>query len=157
MSFGPVFEIMASLIFAGYLVWASWQDLREMQVIRYTHILGGFAIGILLFLQQNKIWEQWDKYLEAIFLLFLLQVLAKWQMLYGMADMIVFFLSGLFFLMRMGTERYLLAYFLLQALSGIGLLAIQAWKHNIKGLKLGCSVPYIPYICVAFILTNMVL
>ena len=77
--------------------------------------------------------------------------------LYGFADVIVLFLSGVFLLLEKGTEKYLLAYFMVQALSGSLLLMVQLAKGNVKGMNLKRPIPYIPYISFAFILTNMVL
>ena len=98
-----------------------------------------------------------NTFLMGVFVLVLLQMAAcrfKW---YGFADVIVFFLCGMFLLLKKGEEKYLLAYFLMQAIAGSFLWGVQLLKKNVKGLNLCSPVPYIPYISVAFILTNMVL
>jgi len=46
---------------------------------------------------------------------------------------------------------------MVHAVSGMLLLAVQIVKRNVKRGKLLRPVPYIPYICFAFILTNVVL
>lgn len=152
---------MASLIFLLYLIWVSWQDVQEMQVVRYSHLLGALAIVlqvILSLLSDNG--SELDcakEYLSAGSLLLVIQILAYYFKLYGLADVLVFFLCGLYMLLEKGVERYLMAYFMVQAISGSLLLVVQLLKGNVKGMHLRCSVPYIPYISVAFILTNMVL
>ena len=47
MNYGQGFEVMADLVFTGYLIWAAWQDQREMMVVRYTHGLGLLAVLML--------------------------------------------------------------------------------------------------------------
>ena len=157
MSFAQGLEIMASIVFLGYLLWAAWQDVKEMQVVRYTHVAGLLAVVLQAILNRKLIMQSVQAYIIAIVILLAIQITAKWLDLYGVADMIAFFLIGLYFLFRVGVRHYLLTYFFTQALSGILLLAVQVWKHNVKSLKLRHSVPYIPYISVAFGLTNMVL
>ena len=152
---------MASLIFGGYLIWVSWQDIQEMQVVRYSHLLGVLAIVLhvisSLLSDNGSEFYCVKKYLSAGSLLLVLQILAHFLNLYGLGDVIVFFLCSMYMLLEKGVEQYLLAYFMLQAISGSLLLAVQFLKGNIKGMRLRAPVPYIPYISVAFILTNMVL
>ena len=157
MNYVPEFEIMVSCIFMAYLAWVSWQDYREMQVVRYSHGLGLLAIVLGVFLQKAYIWNRGNEYFLAFLVLLLTQSASHWLKLYGLADAIVFFLCGLFFLVQGGTEVYLLAYVMLQAISGGLLFVVQTVKRNRKGLNLKHAVPYIPYIYFAFILTNVVL
>ncbi|MBR2036398.1 MAG: hypothetical protein IKJ39_09035 [Lachnospiraceae bacterium] len=152
---------MASLIFDGYLVWVSWQDVQEMQVVRYSHLLGVLAfllqVVIKMMTPNERELHSMVEYLSAGLVLLVLQILAHFLNLYGLGDVIVFFLCGLYMLLEKGVEHYLLAYFMVQALSGSLLLVVQFLKGNIKGMRLKAPIPYIPYISVAFILTNMVL
>lgn len=157
MSFVQGLEIMASLVFCIYLIWISWQDYIEMKVVRYSHLLGIAAIFLLVILEKRKVCFSVKEFIFAGFVLLFLQIIAYYFKLYGFADVIVLFLCGLFFLVRKGTEQYLLAYFIVQAISGTLLFGVQIFKKNVHGLKLQHPVPYIPYISVAFILTNMVL
>ena len=152
---------MANVIFSIYLIWVSLQDYREMQVVRYSHGLG--IAAILLEILRIVFWRDGSEtyivreYMSAGFVLLLLQVVACLFKLYGIADMIVLFLCGIFLLLRKGIEYYLMAYFMAQAISGILLLMFQFIKGNVKGTNLRNPVPYIPYISIAFFLTNMVL
>lgn len=148
---------MASFIFVVYLIWISWQDYKEMQVVRYSHLVGALAIVLQASLNGRKIAGDLGEYFLAFLVLLFLQLIACWLKIYGFADVIVFFLSGIFLLLEKGTKNHLLAYFLMQAISGGLLLVVQMVQGNVKGSKLKQPVPYIPYICVAFILTNMVL
>lgn len=157
MNFAQGLEIMADLFFVAYLIWVSWQDNKEMQVVRYSHLLGLFAVVLQVILQKTRIVNSLNEYFIAISVLLLLQSIAYHFKLYGFADVIVFFLCGTFLLLEKGAEKYLMAYFLVQAVSGSLLLLAQFAKGNVKGLNLKRPVPYIPYICFAFILTNMVL
>ena len=157
MNFAQGLEIMANLIFVTYLAWVSWQDNKELQVVRYSHLLGVFAVPLQVILQKTRIVNSLNEYFIAILVLLVLQGIAYRFKLYGFADVIVFFLCGTFLLLEKGTEKYLLAYFLVQAVSGSLLLLVQLAKGNVKGLNLKRPAPYIPYICFAFILTNMVL
>ena len=43
MNYVQGFEIMARRIFGVYLLWVSCQDVQEMQVVRYSHLLGVLA------------------------------------------------------------------------------------------------------------------
>ncbi len=157
MNLEHVLEITASMIFYAYLLWASWQDIREMQVIRYTHLLGATAVGIQLLADREQICSHGIVYLSAGILLILVSMAAYRFSLYGMADNILLLVCGLFFINSMGVWIGLEAYLYLQAVSGVLLLIVQMVKHNVKGMKLKHSVPYIPYISVAFVLTNVVL
>ena len=161
MNYVQGFEIMASLLFCVYLLWVSWQDVQEMQVVRYSHLLGVVAFllqaVVKTLLTNEGEFHGMMKYLSAGLVLLVFQIVAYYFKLYGLADVIVFFLCGLYMLLEKGVERYLLAYFMVQAISGSLLLVVQFLKGNVKGMRFRCPVPYIPYISVAFILTNMVL
>lgn len=157
MSFAQGLEIMASLIFATYLIWVSWQDIKERQVVRYSHLLGLFAIFLKGILHNERHSYSAKEYIAAVLVLLVLQIIASSLKLYGFADVLVFFLCGVFSLFHKGVENYLPAYFVLQVISGSLLLVVQLAKRNVKGLNLKHPIPYIPYISVAFILTNMVL
>ena len=152
---------MASLIFGVYLLWVSCQDVQEMQVVRYSHLLGVLAFllqaVVKIILPNAREPHSMLEYLSAGLVLMVLQIMAYFFRLYGLADVFVFLLCGLYMLLEKGVDRYLLAYFMVQALSGSLLLVVQFLKGNIKGMRLRAPVPYIPYISVAFILTNMVL
>ena len=150
------FEIMADIIFLLYLIWTAIQDVREMQVVRYSHLLGILGVFLQFFLQKENVFCYPIEYFTAFLVLFFWQIAAGRLKLYGVADAIVFFMNGVFLLGKIGPEKYLLAFFVHQALAGIMLLAVQIAKRNIKGTKLLHSVPYIPYICFAFCLTNVV-
>ena len=152
---------MANVIFSIYLIWVSLQDYREMQVVRYSHGLGIAAILLeilrIVFLQDGSdIYKVWE-YMWAGVILLLLQMAAYLFKLYGVADMFVFLLCGMFLLFQKGTGCYLTMYFMIHAVSGILLLVVQFIKGNVKGANLRQPVPYIPYISIAFFLTNMVL
>lgn len=152
---------MASLIFGVYLLWVSCQDVQEMQVVRYSHLLGVLAFllqaVVKIILPNAMDLHSMVEYLSAGLVLMVLQLMAYFFRLYGLADVFVFLLCGLYMLLEKGVDRYLLAYFMVHAISGSLLLVVQLLKGNVKGMHLRCSVPYIPYISVAFILTNMVL
>lgn len=156
MSFARESEIMAEFIFGAYLIWVSVQDYREMCVIRYSHLLGLAAVMLqsvcCLRAEPDRVYL--NVFLSIILLV--LQLGAYRFRLYGTADIFVFFLCGIFLLNRFGAD-FLTAYFLIQALSGGMLMGMQFMKRNVKGLHLRRPVAYIPYISVAFILTNMVL
>ena len=160
----PEFETMVSAVFIGYLLWVSWQDYKSMQVIRYSHGMGLFAVILKIisqvFLQGMKketIYEHLFASLLAVIVLLCIQIAACLLHLYGTADGMVFFLCGLFLLVQEGTEQYMLSFLWMTALSGGMLLVVQVLKGNIKGVALKHPVPYIPYISFAFILTKVVL
>ncbi len=161
MNFVQGFEITASIVFGIYLIWVSWQDFKEMQVVRYSHLLGVAAIFLqtiqLILLEKGCTNYEAKEYLAAAVILLLFQVVAYWFKLYGPADVFVCYLCGVFFILDKGVEHCLIAYFALQAIAGCMLLIIQFMKGNVKGVCLRKPVPYIPYISVAFFLTNMVL
>lgn len=157
MNYVPGFEIMADWIFWLYLLWAAYQDIKEMQVVRYTHLLGIAGICLQAFLHKDMVLQEAATYLAAIIILCFLQVAAARLKLYGVADAIVLFMCGIFLLAKAGADYYLFVYLIVQAVSGILLLAVQTVKRNVKKGKLLRPVPYIPYICFAFILTNVVL
>ena len=69
MNYVPEFEIMVSCIFMAYLAWVSWQDYREMQVVRYSHGLGLLAIVLGVFLQKAYIWNRGNEYFLAFLVL----------------------------------------------------------------------------------------
>ncbi len=156
MSYEQGFAIMADVAFAVYLLWVSKQDYREMQVVRYSHGLGLAAIIILALLNRKDIMECPMEYILGVVFVWLMQIIAYKCHLYGIADILVFFVCGLYFLMRKGPELYLAAYMVLHALSCFLLLVIQIIKRNVKGMRLSKPVAYIPYISIAFVLTNVV-
>lgn len=147
---------MASISFTGYLIWVSWQDYREMMVVRYSHCLGLVAVIILTVLNRQAIKAQPMAYLAGLIMVLLVQIVAYKCRLYGMADILVFFMCGLYFLVTKGPELYLIAYIMVPAVSGVLLLIVQILKKNVRGVHLHRPVAYIPYICVAFVLTNVV-
>lgn len=160
MNFEQGLEIMASIVFYMYLIWVSRQDLKEMQVVRYSHILGVAAIFLQIVpkaLQSDSRIYEAREYWVAVMVLLFLQMGACFLRMYGLADVFVCFLCDIFFLLEYGLEYYLPAHFLMQAIAGGLLLMVQLVKGNVKGTRLKRPVPYIPYLSVAFILTNMVL
>ena len=156
MSYEQGFVITADIIFTIYLLWVSKQDYREMQVVRYSHGAGLAAVVILAILNGKDIVECPMEYILGLIFVLLMQMVAYKCHLYGMADILVFFVCGLYFVMRKGPEMYFTAYMLHQALAGILLLVIQIAKRNVKGTRLCKPVAYIPYISFAFVLTNVV-
>ena len=156
MSYVQGFAIMADVTFVIYLLWVSKQDYREMQVVRYSHCLGVAAIVMLVILNRKNIMEYPMEYVLGVIFVLLIQIIAHKCHLYAMADIIVFFVCGVYFLVRKGPESYFTAYMLHQALAGCLLLVIQIVKRNVKGVRLCRPVAYIPYISFAFILTNVV-
>lgn len=156
MNYGHGFEIMASVIFIGYLLWVSWQDYREKMVVRYSHGLGLMAIVILLLLRRHAIAEQPLEYLIGVCIVLISQGVAYKCSFYGLADVLVFLMCGLYFLVQKGPHLYLTAYVMVLAVSGCALLLVQIFKGNVKRLHLRKAVAYIPYICFAFVLTKVV-
>lgn len=156
MSYEQGFAITANAIFYVYLLWVSGQDHHEMQVVRYSHGLGLAAVVILAVLYWRDIKENPTGYMLGLIFVWMIQVIAYKCHLYGMADVLVFFICGLYFLTWKGPRLYLIAYILLQALAGCFLLIVQIIKRNVKGGHLCKPVAYIPYISFAFILTNVV-
>lgn len=148
---------MGKLLFYLYLLWAAWQDCREMQVVRYSHILGVLAVFLQSFRESAYMRVDMSEYGIYAVGLFIVQGIQYQCKCYGLADAIVFFLCGSFFLGTKDRQDVFRLYFVLQACSGTLFLLHQCVKRNVKGLRLKHSVPYIPYICVAFILTNGVL
>ena len=164
MSCAPELEIMVDIIFVLYLIWVSWQDYKSMEVVRYSHLSGLFAIVLQLFLQVILHNVMGDKMIEKIiagflacFVLLVTQIVGCFIRLYGVADGIVFFLCGLFMIVKEGAEGFMQSFLWLIAVSGVLLLVVQAMKGNLKGVGLKRPVPYIPYISFAFILTKWVL
>lgn len=156
MSFVQGFVIMADSIFMGYLIWAAWQDYKEKMVVRYTHLVGLAAVFLMACIKTTYILDCPMEYMLGIAFVFLTQIAAQKCRLYGMADIFVFSLIGLFFVFSKGPKLYMTAYLLVFALSGCLLVFVQIGRKNIKGTHLNCSVAYIPYICFAFFLTNVV-
>lgn len=150
---------MGKLIFMGYLLWSSMQDKKEMQVVRYTHLLGAFAVicsGVQYLRSRATAGEIVVMGLAAVCLMFM-QLLAWKCRMYGLADVIVFCLIGLFFMFEKGIAEGIMGYLYVYAVSGAMLGVVQWGKGNLKGVRLRQPIPYIPYISVAFFLTNMVL
>jgi Flp pilus assembly protein protease CpaA len=156
MSYEQGFAITADVILTVYLLWVAIQDFHEMQVVRYSHGLGLLAVLILVILNRGNIAEYPVEYILGLIFVLMTQVIAGKCHLYGMADILVFFVCGLFFLMRKGPALYLTAYMMLHAMSGGLLLMVQLLKRNVKGVRLCKPVAYIPYISFAFVLTNVV-
>ncbi len=164
MSYAPELEIMADIIFVLYLIWVSGQDYKSMQVVRYSHLLGLFAIVLQLFLQVivhnvvvDGMMEKVIAGMLACLVLLVMQIVACFMRLYGVADGIVFFLCGVFMIVEEGAEGFMQSFLWLTAVSGVLLLVVQAMKGNLKGVGLKQPVSYIPYISFAFILTKWVL
>lgn len=150
---------MGKLIFMGYLLWSSVQDRKEMQVVRYTHLLGIFAVVCSgwSYLRSMATTEELVVMGLAAACLIFTQLLAWKCRMYGMADVIVFCLTGLLLLFEKGITEGIMGYLYVHAVSG-GMLGVVQWgKGNLKGVRLKQPIPYIPYISVAFFLTNMVL
>lgn len=147
---------MASLIFTGYLLWVSWQDQREMLVARYSHGLGLLAVVILAIGQKDDIAARFLEYGIGLIVILTVQMAAYKSNSYGMADVLVFLLCGLYFLFQKGPQLYLTAYVMVSAMSGCLLFMVQIVRRNIRGMYLRRPVAYIPYICISFILTNVV-
>ena len=148
---------MGKVLFYAYLMWVSWQDFKEMEVIRYSHLLGGFAIVLQILALRISGSEVEKGWIIAVIHLSVLQIVAYRFQWYGMADVIVLFLCGMWLFFVKGKDNYLQAYFVLQAMAGSFLWGIQCLKENVKGLCLLHPVAYIPYISIAFVLTNIVL
>ena len=98
--------IIADIIFVIYLLWVSQQDYREMQVVRYSHGLGLAAIVVLIILNRRELMEYPMEYIMGVIFVLLMQIIAHKCHLYGMADILVFFFCGLYFLIRKGPEVY---------------------------------------------------
>ena len=156
MNYELGFAIMANVIFVMYLFWVSWQDFKERLVVRYSHGLGVLAIILLAILKKEDIADAPMEYWVGLIFVLLIQVAAYKYRLYGLADVLVFLICGLYFLVQKGPQLYLTAYILLQALAGCFLLGVQIAKRNVQGVRLYKPVAYIPYISFAFILTNVV-
>lgn len=157
MNYVPELEIIADGIFTVYLLWASWQDKKGMQVVRYSHILGLSAIVLKICLQKHLVLSDWIEFILMFFGAYMTQFFAFRLKLYGLADVIVLFLCGIYFEVDKGISEALTAYFTVQAIAGVLLLVIQTVKGNIVGMVFRQPVPYIPYISVAFFLTKGVL
>lgn len=158
MSYIREFATMDNILFSGYLLWISIQDIKEMKVARYSHILGVMAI-VWAAVSQNY----GDEALFSIhsicelMLIFVLQLVGYHCKCYGLADVIVICICSLFYFFQNAGEQCLRFYFVLYAISGILLVITQLQKGNIKGGSLKKPIPYIPYISVAFFLTKWVL
>ena len=157
MNYAQELEIMVNGIFVIYLIWTAWQDYREMQVVRYSHILGIVGVLAMAGIRWKEIRIFPLEYVSAFVIILLLQMIAYWFSIYGMADVVVFCMCGWFFVLHRGVNSYLTVYIMLIAVSCCMLFIVQILKNNIQGLHLKKSVAYIPYICVAFVLTNLVL
>ncbi len=181
MKYAPEFEIIADFLFVGYLLWASLQDIRQMQVARYTHVVGVIAVCMRIVcrcgnvnLEAQGFYESVDTLVESIlrpkgmpaywveWLLSMclhagLQYMSQLCRLYGLADAIVFFLCGMYWSIGYGMYSSLMGSMLLQSIAGILLFVVQIAKKNLKRMHFKAPVPYIPYIFVAFFLTNGVL
>ena len=80
MNYVQGFEIMASLIFGVYLLWVSCQDVQEMQVVRYSHLLGVLAFllqaVVKIILPNARELHSMVEYLSAGLVLMVLQIMA---------------------------------------------------------------------------------
>lgn len=148
---------MAEALFHLYFLWVVKQDITEMQVVRYSHLLGSLSLVLLAVRKFYDISQYFEEYMIYLFLMLMFQFIQYKLRCYGLADAVVLFLCGSFFLFKRGRQACLLLYFLLQAVSGIFFLICQYAKGNVGGLGVKHAAPYIPYIYVAFILTNVVL
>ena len=178
MNYAPEFAVMADRLFYVYLLWVSCQDAKEMQVVRYSHLTGILAIVIKLICYSIDDIASGDSLgnvcagrnivviLVGAAILSGIQYMSCRQKLYGVADGIVFWVGGMFLLVeRLGVKGAaeemvfsgLTAFFMMQALSGLLLILVQAAKGNIKSGIFKQSIAYIPYISVAFFLTKGVL
>lgn len=157
MNFTLELETMAKVIFGGYLGWISYQDYRSMQVVRYSHLAGLLAVLLETLRNRSQIVSFFQDYAVAASIIALLQAVAQRGHFYGLADIITIYLCCIFFLVQQGPDDWMLFFCLLQAISGVLLISLQILKGNVKMLHLKRPVPYIPYISVAFILTNIVL
>ena len=164
MDYIHVFEIMASILFIAYLFWASLQDVREMKVARYTHLLAVLAIICTILskvvccmdssVYENRLWLRnlWEILLSCSF-----HWIGCRLCFYGLADVFVMNLCDVFYFFQSGTYGCLFFCFASYATSGILLLVVQLINGNLKGFHLKRKVPYIPYISIAFFLTKWVI
>lgn len=157
MNFTLESEITAKVIFLGYLCWISFQDYESMQVVRYSHLTGLLAVLLEIIINRDQILYSFCSYVVAGMVMALFQAVSHRCHFYGLADTITIYLCSIFFLVKHGPDDCLLFYYLLQAIAGVLLIPSQVFKGNVKKLRLKRPVPYIPYISVAFILTNIVL
>ena len=164
MNYIRVFEITASILFAGYMFWVSMQDAKEMQVARYSHLLGVVAVvcamigtGILGTGSAGAGNDFWQQNLWEIIVIWLLQFIGYKHRFYGLADVFVTGLCASFYYFESRTYACLFFYFASYAVAGILLLVTQLAIGNLKGFRLRQKVPYIPYISVAFFLTKWVI
>lgn len=164
MNYVRGFEIMASVLFGAYLFWVSMQDAKEMQVVRYSHLLG--VVAILCVLLTRCVWSAgsvveagtiWKVHLWEIGVVWLLQFIGYKIRLYGLADVFVVGICATFYYFASGKYQCLFFGVALYAVSGILLLLVEFARGNLKGWKLEQKVPYIPYVAVAFFLTKWVI
>ncbi len=157
------FATMDNVLFALYLIWISVQDLKDMQVVRYSHLLGVTAVGwnviangfysVGAFLTDGTL----AMHFMEIAVVLLLQTLSCIFKCYGLADALTICLCSIFYFFKSNRYQCVLFSLLLQSVSGVLLIVVQIFKDNIKGLQLKQAVPYVPYISVAFFLTKWVL
>ena len=164
MNYIRVFEIMASVLFGIYLFWVSMQDAKELQVARYSHLLGVTAIVCMMV--ARSVWrtehvvgalDLWGTQLWEIVVIWVLQFIGYKLRFYGLADVFTMGICATFYYFDSGRYQCLVFGVVLYAVSGILLLAIELARGNLKGWKLKQKVPYIPYIAVAFFLTKWVI
>ena len=164
MNYIRAFEIMASVFFLLYLLWATMQDAKEMCVARYTHLLGVVAIILIMIVRgifriegishENALWI---KNLWEIGSACAIQWLGHKMQGYALADVFVLNICTIFHFFEGGSYRCLLFYFAFYALSIVLLFAAQLINGNLKGVNLKKKVPFIPYLSVAFFLTKWVI
>lgn len=106
--------------------------------------------------EKNDIAVRFWEYGIGIAVILMVQIVAYVGDFYGIADVLVFLMCGFYFLFQKGPQLYLTAYVMVYAMSGCLLLLVQMVKRNISGMYLRRPVAYIPYIYVAFVLTNVV-
>ena len=153
----PEFEIITDGVFWAYLLWVAWQDYRTMQVVRYSHAAGLVAVLAMAIANGQHIWANGGIYVAAVLLLAAVQFWMYRVKAYGLADAIVFFMCGVYWLVQRGAADCLVGYMLLMALSVVLLWGAAYLKGNVLGATLKHPMPYIPSICCAFFLTKGVL
>lgn len=164
MSYAHVFAIMSNLLFVMYLLWASFQDLRQMRIARYTHLLGCVAIICAMlskdiFVVSRMRWMAtvWVQNVWEIAIVIILQIIGYYFKCYGLADVFTICICVMFYYFETGIYRCLFFYFLFYAMAGLLLVVTQCAMHNVKGLNFKKQVPFIPYVSIAFFLTKWVI
>lgn len=164
MNYAHGFAIMSNFLFVAYLLWASWQDLCQMCVVRYTHLLGCAAIICAMFsneifamLQMPLSTNEWIQNGWEIIIVIILQIIGCYFKCYGLADVFTICICVIFYYFETGIYKCLFFYFGFYVTAGLLLLVTQCAMNNVKGLNLKKQVPFIPYLSVAFFLTKWVI